>query len=407
MIGKISSDNIGSRQVSTQPRVWTNDSVNLNKTTKEEFVKEQLDKAEISSHGNKAEAKSGNSDSQKIITADDFARNDNIIATNKNSTLGEELGRLAEAKQAPDNSPSALLMEENGAVANADAVSGSRMPDDAIKTTQHKTATIGTFNIEWLGGCPYKDKKRKKTPERTDADYQKIAGVIKDSGASVLGLQEVVTEEALFKVLKNLPDWGYILSKNNNQKVALIFDKNRVQFDANSVQCLDEMSDSKTFNYGNLRPPLSVYMKVDNFDCNMVVVHQKSGFYEDSKEIRNKQSTMMNTWIENYLDKNDDKDLIIMGDFNDFVGSDSLNSISDGGILHYATEDMPKGEFSNIPHKGIIDHIGYTTVKGGADEEVKKGTVRTINHNKYPGYTKWGSDHKPVLLDVETGKDND
>lgn len=217
----------------------------------------------------------------------------------------------------------------------------------------------------------------------------------------------MVTDEALFKVLKHLPDWGYILSKNKNQKVALIFDKNRVKYDANSIQSLDEMADPKTFNYGNLRPPLSVYMKVDNFDCNMVVVHQKSGFFEDSKEIRNKQSEMMNRWIDNYLETNTDKDLVVMGDFNDFVGSEALNNISEGGILHYATEDLPKGEFTNIPHKGIIDHIGYSAVKGGADEEVKKETIRTIDHRNYPGYTKWGSDHKPVLLDVETGKDND
>ncbi len=404
MINNIGAGNI---RINTPDRVWTNDSVNLNKTTKEEFVKEQLDKAEISSHSKKTEAKSGDGGSQKTITADDFARHETIIATDRNSTLHKELGKQPEAKQPPDNSPSALLMEENGNVSSAVEASGSKMPDDLVKTTQHKTATIGTFNIEWLGGCPYKNNRKRKPPERTDADYQKVAGVIKDSGACLLGLQEVVTEEALFKVLKNLPDWGYILSKNQNQKVALIFDKSRVQFDANSVQCLDEMSDAKTFNYGNLRPPLSVYMKVDNFDCNMIVVHQKSGFFEDSKEIRNKQSEMMNHWINNYLETNNDKDLIIMGDFNDFVGSDSLNDISRGGILHYATEDMPKGEFSNIPHKGIIDHIGYTTVKGGADEEVKKGTVRTIDHKKYPGYTKWGSDHKPVLLDVETGKDND
>ena len=399
--------NIGGRPqiktAGTPQRVWTTDSVNLNKKSKEKFVQEQLDKSDI--HITKEEPRGGEIKGQ--ISADEFARQDNVIATDQNSTLREELNSRPDIKAGRNDSPTSLILDENGSVVDADKVSGSIVPDDIVKTTKHKTATIGTFNIEWLGGCPYKNSRRRKPPERTESDYQKIADVIKDSGASLLGLQEVVTEDALFKVMKNLPDWGYILSKNKNQKVALIFDKNRVKFDANSVQCLNELADPDTFHYGNLRPPLSVYMKIDNFDTNIVVVHQKSGFRGDSKNIRNKQSRMLNTWIENYLGSSPDKDLIVMGDFNDFTGSRSLNEIADGGILHYATDELKKGDFTNIPHKGVIDHIGYTTVKDGADDEVDEGSIRTIDHRKYPGYTHWGSDHKPVLVDVDTEKDND
>jgi len=387
-------------------RVWTRESVNLNRESKEAFVKTLQDKADISSKAVETQDKTTGHE-PRILSANDFISGDNLIATDQNSTLAQELSNRPDEDKSRDNSPTSLILDENGNVASADDLSASEIPSDVVKTQKHRSATIGTFNIEWLGGCPYKNNRRRRPPKRNEADYKKIAGVIKDSGASLLGLQEVVKEEALLKVLKHLPDWGFVISKNKNQKVALIFDKKRVQYDANSIQCLDEMADPDTFNYGNLRPPLSVYMKVDNFDCNFIVVHQKSGFQRDSLEIRNKQSRMMNDWIESYLEKSPDKDLIVMGDFNDFTGSKSLNAIAEGGILRYATGEFGKDDYTNIPHKGTIDHIGYTTVDGGAGDEVKQGSTKTINEKQYPGYTENISDHKPVTVEVNTKKDND
>lgn len=385
-------------------RVWTNDSVNLNKQTQDSFVKSQIEKSEVPV---KTQIAGKNEDSSEttILSAADFIERDNIVVTDTNSTLLKDLGERQTDNDGSGNVPKTLMLDENGILSEPGGV-GEKIPTDIISTGKFKTATIGTFNIEWLGGCPYK-KKRGHVPKRREEDYDKIAGVIKESGASMLGLQEVVTEEALLRVLKYLPDWGFILSKNKNQKVAVIFDKKRVKYDAGSVECLNEMADPETFNYGNLRPPLSVFMKVDNFDFNLVVVHQKSGFRNDSLKIRNKQSKMLNSWMKNYLRANSDKDMIVLGDFNDMLDSRSLDAIGEGGIIRYATSDLGKGEYSNIPYKSVIDHIAYTTVKGGADEEVKKGSVRTINEKRHPGYTKNISDHKPVLIEVNTEKDND
>lgn len=173
MIGNIGSGSIQNTRNSEQSRVWTNDSVNLNKTTKEEFVRGQLDKSDISVQGKKTEGTPQSADIHKTITADDFAHQENITATDQNSTLMEELSAKAEVQRKPDNSPSALLMEENGTVTDADEVSGSRMPDDAIKTTKHKTATIGTFNIEWLGDALTKTTKGRR-PREAKATIRKL-----------------------------------------------------------------------------------------------------------------------------------------------------------------------------------------------------------------------------------------
>ena len=92
-----------------------------------------------------------------------------------------------------------------------------------------KKAVIGTFNIEWLG-----------TKERSADDYKKIAQVIKDSKAQLLGVQEVANEDGLKAVMNHLPGYGYILGKSSNQKIAVLFDKERVKYDVNSIDQIDE-----------------------------------------------------------------------------------------------------------------------------------------------------------------------
>ncbi len=257
---------------------------------------------------------------------------------------------------------------------------------------QGKQAVIGTFNIEWLG-----------TKNRKEEDYKKIAGVIQDTGAQVLGIEEVSDEAGLKKVMKYLPDHGYILGKSGDQKVGVIFDKTRVKYNVNSIDQIDSVVVSD-----GMRAPLVVDMKVDDgFDFTFVVAHLKARFDEKSVAKRKKQAQALNNWLNNHLKECGDKDVIIVGDFNDYVGSEALNTMSKGNMLHYATEDAPDGMYSNIRYKSIIDHAGLTSVTGGATEEYIKGTVDTVNEKDYPGYTDSISDHKPVFFKVRTDIDND
>jgi len=254
-----------------------------------------------------------------------------------------------------------------------------------------KRAVIGTFNIEWLGTKPRKEE-----------DYKEIAQVIKDSGAQVLGVEEISKESALQKVMKYLPDYGYILGKSGGQKVGILFDKNRVKYDVNSIDQLDEAVVSS-----GLRAPLMVNMKIDDgFDFTIMVAHLKAMFDPKSVKKRKEQAREINKWLQNHLKENNDKDVIIVGDFNDFVGSEALN-IMDGNLLHYATSETPDGFYSNIPYGGIIDHTSVTTVKGGSSEEYIPGTINTVDEHNYKNYEDRVSDHKPVWFEVRSDIDND
>ena len=264
---------------------------------------------------------------------------------------------------------------------------------EELSVSQEKTATVGTFNIEWLG-----------TKKRTKEDYKNIAKVIKDTGASVLGIEEISNVKGLKEVLQNLPDFGFILGKSNNQMVGVIFDKSRVSYDKSSIDQLDEV----TLGKQGMRPPLTVDMKVDNFDFNFTVMHLKARFDSRSIKIRNEQTQVLGKWLKNRLQKNKDKDAVLVGDYNDFIGSQALKNLNDGGIVLYATQDNNQnGIYSTIKYKETIDHGAITRVDGGASEEFIPGSTRTIDEKDYPGYLQHISDHKPMVFDFKTGVDRD
>lgn len=308
-----------------------------------------------------------------------FLSSDKAVATGENSTVLA----FPRSREAGDPSVTPTSPDE--------IKSGMKMKTDGDKESPGK-ATIGSFNIEWLG-------QKERNPE----DYKQIAGIIKDSGAAVLGIQEVASVEGLRNVMKHLPDHGYILGKSEGQMVGVIFDKNRAKYDANSIKQLDDVKMGNPY----LRPPLSVDMKVDNYDFNFTVMHLKAGFKDSAIQTRDKQAGVVNRWIKDRQANNADKDMIIVGDYNDFTDSSTLQNIDKGNTVDYVTQEAGKDFYTNIRYRSVIDHAALSTGKGGASEEYIPGSLRTIDEKKIPGYTKRVSDHKPIFFDVKTDQDND
>jgi len=271
-----------------------------------------------------------------------------------------------------------------------------------------KTVEIGTFNLEWLG-----DNKEKP---RTDEDYKKLAQVIKDTGAEVLGVEEIGNEKGLKKLMENLPGFDYVLGttgvrpNGKKQLLGVIYNKERAQVVPGSLRELKEAQVPHLMGDNHLRAPLVVDMKADNFDFTLVVVHFKARMDEHTKKIRNEQARIVNEWIKKQVATSPEKDIIVVGDCNDFVNSTSMKTLSDG-ILQLTTEEAAaKGEFSFISFKSLIDQIGVTMVNinggaiGGAVEKYIKGTTHVVDTKKYPGYRKWGSDHNPVIASFKSDK---
>lgn len=318
--------------------------------------------------------------------------------------ISTEAKALPKKEAAPKSDPHApLLMNEaidvSGPLSMPAPESEEAIRDKMdIKTGKmehdgEQVAGIGTFNIEWLG-----------TKKRSEEDYKTIAKVIQDVNADVLGIEEISSVDGLKKVLKHMPDYGFVLGKSNDQMLGVIFNKNRASYDPHSI----EQVDAVTMGKDGMRSPLSVDMKVDNYDFNFTVLHLKARFDPKSKEFREKQAEVLNQWLKARLQTKQDKDMIIVGDYNDFVDSKTTQNVAKGGIIEYATKEAkPKQIYSTVKYKETIDQIGLSSVKGGATEEFVPGSLRTVDENDYYQYLERVSDHKPMVMTVKSGVDND
>src|ERR1044071_411571 len=176
-----------------------------------------------------------------------------------------------------------------------------------------ETLNIATWNIREFG----------KT-RRTDAAIHYIAEILGQFDlVSIIELRDDLTD--LGRVLQILgPYWRAVYSDaslddaGNRERLAFIYDKRAIVFNglaaeasAPRVKKGTEYPSDKSF----WRAPYFASFKAGSFDFVVLTTHIRWG---DSTEARRQEIEMLADWIEaKRLEKNcEDKDLIVMGDFN-------------------------------------------------------------------------------------------
>ncbi|MCX6153956.1 MAG: endonuclease/exonuclease/phosphatase family protein [Candidatus Kapabacteria bacterium] len=262
---------------------------------------------------------------------------------------------------------------------------------------------IGTFNVEWLGDGVNDRKKR------TEEDYRNIAELIKKTGADILGLEEIENANALNKILKYLPEFSfYIGTEGGAQKIALLYRKGI------EVKELGEYMPLQT-QFKRTRPGLQFRIKKGSFDWEMMVVHFKSSsHFDDTKEkieasidLRSEQAQVLANWIDSTLAHGKEKDLIIVGDFNDSPDRQknaTLTALLADKNIEFLTYNLRSCK-NHSWHS--IDHI---IVTNSVKKRLMPMAVSMFDVNSYLGEHSAGqiSDHCPVLVKLEnTSPDND
>lgn len=260
---------------------------------------------------------------------------------------------------------------------------------------------IGTFNIQWLGDGI------KDNVERTDADYKRIAELIIETKADVLGIQEIENAIALEKLMKYLPEYNYKLGSNGWKLNLGVIYKKDVEI-SNSGEYLPVIVEKN-----RTRPGFYFTAKKGNFDWLMMVVHLKSTSRYDSTdemrqrsyELRKMQAKVLRNWADSVTTKTTEKDLIIVGDFNDnpTKKGKNLQKLIDGGI-NFISQDLTSCK--NILWTSI-DHVA---VNADAMKRYKFGSVTSHNFYKYLTENEIDkvSDHCPVVAVFDlTAPDND
>lgn len=265
------------------------------------------------------------------------------------------------------------------------------------------TVTIGTFNIEWLG-----DGASDLKP-RSDQECLLIADVIARTGVDVLGVQEVENDVALRRVTRYLDGYtGYLADAGIKQNVGLIVRKG-VQVEPLGTY------DALTLGRKGLRPGYVVRCTKGSFDWVMMVVHLKSTSRHDStnqlrdesRQIRLEQVTLLKRWSDSVIAAGKERDVIIVGDFNDFTSrrqNATLTPLLESSSMQFLTGALKSCKNDNWT---TIDHVVVST---SAQERVMKGSERMENTRAFlqPQMADAVSDHCPVIVRFSTaGPDND
>lgn len=263
--------------------------------------------------------------------------------------------------------------------------------------------TVGTFNVEWLGDG-HNDREK-----RDEEDYRAIADVIRDTGADVLGLEEIENIEAINRVLKYLPDYkAFIGSGGRAQNVGLLYNSSvdvRIEGEYSPI----------AIEAGRNRPGLVAHCRKGNFDWIMMVVHLKSTSRYDSTEqlrkasylTRSQQAEKIVFWADSIRKSGAEQDVIIVGDFNDFPlrkTNPTLLPILADASLEFLTVNMSSCKYENMKS---IDQI---LVSSSAKSRFYTGSERMVNFQAALPKKQASkiSDHCPVTCQFDILKpDND
>lgn len=293
----------------------------------------------------------------------------------------------------------AFVLQSCGTSVKKETASG------ALPAIPHKDGTVcvGTFNVEWLGDG-IKDQK-----PRTDEDYKSIAEVISNTGADVLGVEEVENDAAIKNVMQYLPGYSYFCGvAGNKQNVAVIY-KNDIK-----VNIVGEYI-PLSIEVGRNRPGLVLECKKGNFDWTMMVVHLKSTSYydkkegkeEESRQRRAQQAAILGKWMDSIITNSKEKDVVILGDFNDNPAREntSLKAFLSNPNYMFLTDKL-----ATCSENKKYDNIDQIVVSTSAKKRVVPGSVFMYNYRaSLPSQVAEKiSDHCPVTVAFDiTQPDND
>ncbi len=265
-------------------------------------------------------------------------------------------------------------------------------------------AAIGSFNVKWFG--------TEGPNPRVENDVRDIAQVIKNTDAALLGLEEIGDTAMMDRLLRYLPGYKYLLgTSGRGQKCAMLWDTGRA-----SVGRAAEWPDVNaglTKSDGSLRAPLVAQARVGAFDFLFVVIHSKAMFDAKSMRTRREQHRRLRARLDEWVRNNGDKDVIVVGDFNDFPGSPALAELTSergagGAGFVNAGARLPDEAITHLSPNGRIDYVLLSSPAVSQEE----WTGQAFTYPKPKGaerkrYEEGVSDHLPTWATFNVARDND
>jgi len=294
-----------------------------------------------------------------------------------------------------------------GLLALKERIKVARIPSSKLD----ETLNIATWNIREFGKS-----------SRTEAAVHYLAEILGQFDlVGIVELRDNLTD--LGRVLKILgPTWRAVYSDmipdagGNRERLGFIYDKRAVTFNGLAAEA-NAPRQKKGVEYlpetSFWRSPYMAAFKSGSFDFIVLTTHIRWG---DSVEARRKEIAMLADWIEaKRLEKtSEDKDLIVMGDFNIPSRTDSLfAAITKHGLqiprallgAHGTNMERDK-RYDQILHYPIYPE-NFTNAGGELDFYIDDAHIKQLFTGSMTKekFTYQLSDHLPLWMQINTDID--
>lgn len=260
-------------------------------------------------------------------------------------------------------------------------------PDDI--TPARAPLRVMTWNVEWLGDPDH-------GPNDEALQERGVVALLDRWHPDLVALQEVSDAQVLARLTERIAGMhGVIAQAPTPQKLALLHSAARFE-----VEALEEIAGLDDAG----RPPLYVTLRDRTGGANLhvVVIHAKAG--RDAADWQRRRA-FADGLARTLARQPAGASLILLGDFNDRIGDDSIvagfdspyaSLFAEGG---HATPTADLGA-SSTSWGAIVDHIVVGNALAPSIEEASVQVVREEALAHAPDFLDQVSDHFPVTLEL-------
>lgn len=286
-----------------------------------------------------------------------------------------------------------------GNTSSTSSTSSSTSSTSSSTTTEDTTSGIKimAFNIEWL-------REPTNDTNRTDIDRQHIAQVIGtlSNFPEIMVFEEIESTTALEAVFQYFPaeynNYNILIDPScyGVQHIAVAYDANRVT--VSSYRPMGELVDAVGTSFETTRVPFLVEFNASGYDGIIIGVHLKALFDSASVAKRRDEAQAIVNWINGYMSTASDKDVIILGDFNDYIGGTTgvMALFENDSNLNVVTD--PADGFTDTKstrdYNNVIDNI---VISVDSQCEYVEHSAHIFNYDSYVSNPENVSDHYPVI----------
>jgi len=238
-------------------------------------------------------------------------------------------------------------------------------------------------------------------PHAGDSTIQALSEAITELDVDIIALQEIKRRGWFSKLMKNIPNYGYVISRQSSfMDMAILYKKSMFE-----VTRHYEVFADNDYNFAG-RPPLQVdfLLASNEGDIPLSIINLHMKCCDSGLNRRKKASQMLYDYVSNM---HESTNLIILGDWNDDTkdknGQHCFDPFFKDDKYYFPTYDISydvsQASYPKEPYVSFLDHILIS------ESFLPRGSefhIETIRLGDYMGgfevYESYISDHRPVIL---------